>query len=42
MKAIVCNELGPIENLKLEDVDTPTVSKGEVLVEIKAAGGELP
>ena len=42
MKAIVCNELGPIENLKLEDVDTPTVGKGEVLVEIKAAGVNYP
>ncbi len=42
MKAIVCNELGPIENLKLEEVDTPHVGKGEVLVEIKAAGVNYP
>ncbi|RMA82535.1 NADPH:quinone oxidoreductase family protein [Umboniibacter marinipuniceus] len=42
MKAIVCNELGPIENLRLEEVDSPKVAKGEVLVEIKAAGVNYP
>ena len=42
MKAIVCNELGPIENLKLEDVDAPKVGKGEVCVQVKAAGVNYP
>ena len=42
MKAIVCNELGPIENLRLQDVPTPKPKSDEILVAIKAAGVNYP
>jgi NADPH:quinone reductase len=38
MKALICPSLGPAENLRVEEVDEPTPSKGEVLVEVAYAG----
>ena len=42
MKALVCNEFGPAENLSLEERPAPTPGKGEILVDIKAAGVNFP
>ena len=42
MRALVCKEFGPTENLALEEVDTPTPDKGEILMEIKATGVNFP
>ncbi len=42
MKAIVCNDFGPIETLTLEDRPDPVPGAGEVLVEIHAAGVNFP
>ncbi len=42
MKAIVCNEFGPIERLTLEDRPDPVAGAGELLVEIHAAGINFP
>jgi NADPH2:quinone reductase len=42
MKALVCNEFGPAENLSLEERPAPSPSKGEILVDIKAAGVNFP
>ena len=42
MKALVCNEFGPTENLALEERPVPTPGKGEILVDIKAAGVNFP
>jgi NADPH:quinone reductase len=42
MKALVCNEFGPTENLSLEERPVPTPGKGEILVDIKAAGVNFP
>ena len=42
MKAIVCNEFGPIETLALEDRPDPVPGAGEVLIEIHAAGVNFP
>ena len=42
MKALVCNELGPTENLTLEERPTPVPGKGEILVDVKAAGVNFP
>jgi len=42
MKALVCNEFGPTENLSLEERPAPTPGKGEILVDIKAAGVNFP
>ena len=38
MRALVCQAYGPIENLKVEDIPTPTPKPGEVLVRVGAAG----
>ena len=38
MKAIQCTAYGPPENLTLETLDDPTPGKGQVLVDVKAAG----
>ena len=42
MRALVCKEFGPTENLALEEVATPTPAKGEVLLDIKATGVNFP
>jgi NADPH2:quinone reductase len=42
MKALVCNEFGPAENLSLEERPAPSPGKGEILVDIKAAGVNFP
>jgi NADPH2:quinone reductase len=38
MRAIVCQELGPLENLELVDVPDPVVLKGHVRVRVLASG----
>lgn len=38
MKAIVCKEFAPVENLVYEEVPDPIAKKGEVVVDIKASG----
>lgn len=42
MKAVLCNAFGPAENLVVEDVDSPQIKKGEVLLEVHAAGVNFP
>lgn len=42
MRALVCKEFGPTENLALEEVATPAPGKGEILMEIKATGVNFP
>jgi NADPH2:quinone reductase len=42
MRALVCKEFGPTENLALEEVDAPTPGKGEILLDIKATGVNFP
>lgn len=42
MKAIVCEEFGPIENLKVKDVADPVVKPGHVVVNVEAAGVNFP
>lgn len=41
MHAIVLNEVGSLESLKLEEQPTPTPDDSQVLVEIKAAGASF-
>lgn len=38
MRAVVCQELGPVENLVVEDRDDLVVGAGQVVVEVGAAG----
>jgi NADPH2:quinone reductase len=42
MKALVVEEHGPLENLKLGELPDPAVKPGEVLVDIKAASVNFP
>lgn len=42
MKALVCNEFASIEKLSLEDKPSPSPGKGEVLIDVKAAGVNFP
>jgi NADPH:quinone reductase len=38
MRALVCKSLGPLDNVVIEQVDTPSVGTGQVLVAVRAAG----
>ena len=42
MRALVCKEYGPPEKLVIEDYPDPVPGRGEVLVDIKAAGINFP
>jgi len=42
MKAIVCEEFGPIESLVYKEIDEPQPGKGEVRVKVKATGVNFP
>ena len=42
MKAIVCNEFAPVSELKLQDMPNPTAAKGQVVVNVEAAGVNFP
>ena len=42
MKAIICNEFGPVEQLECIEMDTPVAAKGQVLINIEAAGVNFP
>jgi NADPH2:quinone reductase len=42
MKALVCEEFGPPENLVITELPDPSPEVGEVLVDVKAAGVNFP
>ena len=42
MKAIVCNEFGPVESLAFQEIPDPSAGKGQVVVDIDAAGVNFP
>lgn len=42
MKAIVCNKFAPVSDLALQDMPDPTASKGQVVVDVAAAGVNFP
>lgn len=42
MKALVCTELGPIENLRVEELPAPIVKPGHVVVDVKSCGVNFP
>lgn len=42
MKAVLCKELGLADKLVVEETTAPTLSKGHVLVDVKAAGLNFP
>jgi NADPH2:quinone reductase len=42
MKAVVCRSFGPPENLTLDEVADPTPARGQVLIDVYAAGLNFP
>jgi NADPH2:quinone reductase len=42
MRALICQEFGPEENMKVEEVDDPILPPGHVRIAIKAAGLNFP
>lgn len=42
MRAVLCKELGPPESLVVEDVPTPDIQPGQVLVKVGACGVNFP
>jgi NADPH2:quinone reductase len=42
MKALVCHQNGPVEQLELEDVPSPAVGEGQVKIKVDAAGVNFP
>ena len=42
MKAIVCHEFAPLEQLRFEELADPVAQKGQVVIDIKACGVNFP
>ncbi|GAB4401437.1 MAG: NADPH:quinone oxidoreductase family protein [Microscillaceae bacterium] len=42
MKAVLCKNFGPIENLVVEEIESPPVGKNQVLISVKACGVNFP
>ena len=42
MKAVLCKAFGPAENLVVEQIGSPQIKKGEVLLDVHAAGVNFP
>ena len=42
MKAVVCKEFAPYQNLAVEEVETPTAATGQVVIDVAAAGVNFP
>lgn len=42
MRALICKEFGPFENLEVAEVDAPPLNEGFVQVDVKAAGVNFP
>lgn len=42
MKAVVCKKFGPPESLVVEEVPDPTAGKGQLVVDVRAAGVTFP
>jgi NADPH2:quinone reductase len=42
LKALVCKEFGPTENLKVEEIDNPILNSEEVCIKVHAAGINFP
>ncbi|MEJ2257374.1 MAG: NADPH:quinone oxidoreductase family protein [Woeseiaceae bacterium] len=42
MKALVCKQFGPIEDVELQELPSPEPGPGQVLVDVRAAGVNFP
>ena len=42
MKAIVCNNFGPIRNIEYKDVDEPNLDENSILIKVSSVGVNFP
>mgnify|MGYP003113036238 CR=1 FL=1 len=42
MKALLCREFGPEENMTVDEIDAPALKPGHVLIDVKAGGLNFP
>ena len=42
MKALVCNEFGPLETLKIQEMPDPVAGEGHIVIDVKAAAVNFP
>ena len=42
MKAIVCNDFGPIQNIEYKDVNEPVIQDQSVIINVKSVGVNFP
>ena len=42
MKAIVCNNFGPIQNIEYKDVKKPIIQDKSVIINVKSVGVKFP
>lgn len=42
MKALLCQQFGPIESLILSDIESPSITENQVLIKVKACGVNFP
>ena len=42
MKAIVCNNFGPIQNIEYKDVKKPIIQDKSVIINVKSVGVNFP
>lgn len=42
MKAIVCNNFGPIKNIEYKEVDEPSLNEDSILIKVKSVGVNFP
>ena len=42
MKAIVCNNFGPIKDIEYKEVDLPELDDNSVVIKVKSAGVNFP
>ena len=42
MKAIVCNNFGPIQNIEYKDVEKPIIQDKSVIINVKSVGVNFP
>lgn len=42
MKAVVCREFGPVENLQTVEIPDPALEAGKVIIKVEAAGVNFP
>ena len=42
MKAIVCNNFGPIEDIEYKEVEEPNLTENDILIKVSSVGVNFP